>query len=329
MYKNVYFVWREYQSRVEFMEKDFGFKTFYLPTPNNKILKLIKYAMNIFTMLTILIKNKPEIIWLQLPPSFLMPIPLLVRGFFKKRAMVIADCHNGLFSKKWFSIPFTKTLLNKCDVILVHNEDIFKHAIRLGVNSEKLFILEDKPNLDVTINKDIKIHNTEKIVLFPASFNVDEPIEVLLETCKKMENFKFVITGKYQNKVDMSRIPKNVTLTGWLPKEEYIKILEKSDILLGLTLYDGIQLSVANEGVSYEKPMVLSSTDTLKKLFYKGVVFTDNNPDSLKSNIIYAYQNSSKLKGEIKKLKIERIKKWNNQANIIKQFINREGLYNE
>ena len=88
--------------------------------------------------------------------------------------------------------------------------------------------------------------------------------------------------------------------------------------MLGLTIYDGIQLSVASEALGAGKPMVLSDTTTLKKLFYQGSVFVDSSSaQSIAKGCLQALDQRYTLAEEVRELSMIRAVQWQRDARVI------------
>ncbi|ELK44322.1 glycosyltransferase, partial [Halobacillus sp. BAB-2008] len=274
----------------------------------------------------ILLKNRPSTLWIQLPPSILLYQVFIYKLFFRD-TKIISDCHNGQFRSPWLNFPFSIKLINFCsEIIIVHNDDLLNEVKDKKIlNLEKVHVLED--NLPIP-SESIKIEKPEEnLVLFPASFNSDEPISELVEAAKKVPHINIYITGEKsaeklnRHSIKESDLPSNIKFTGWLTDDSYKTMLKSADIILGLTLLDTIQLSVAIEAVGYEKAMVLSNTNTLKKLFNKGSVFVDNDGASIAKGIIKALESKQELEKETKQLKVKKTKEWFSEAEKLKKII--------
>jgi hypothetical protein len=204
-------------------------------------------------------------------------------------------------------------------LILVHNDEIYNRILDLGIDKQKVRILEDRPAEKMINGNWMESKNQ---ILMPCSFSYDEPLETVFKAAKKIPEINIYLTGPMESaKISKYSIPSNVILTGYLSVKEYEKIFMESNAILGLTTEDHIQLSVANEAVGFGKPMILSNTKLLKKLFYKGAVYVDTlSPNSIVEGIKIALNDQSKLKEEILQLKSERTKDWMIHARKIKSL---------
>jgi hypothetical protein len=322
--ENVFLTWGKYQSRSETMKEYFDYEVKYFNTDRGNL--ILKYLLYSVQTLLFLMKKKPKTIWVQLPPSPLMHIVRIYSTFSNSK--IIYDCHNAIFRRPWVETPLTKFLLKKgSNRVIVHNEDVKSEYGQL-IPDDALVLL-DKPftnepveSLDGinTLKKFNLIKN--KYVILPASFNSDEPIEEILGLDNKLDSsYKLVVTGNYKKKIKDTSQYESIVFTGWITSDEYKELFTNAVLVLGLTKIDFIQLSAANEGLIYKVPMVLSDTETLRNLFPKGSMFTDNSPESIAYNVNSMIKNISKYKAEIQSLSYQKEREWKEQANLIKQAI--------
>ncbi len=285
--KNIYVAWVKFQRRAVSMESFFDYDCIHITSLfKHKYFRIFDYVIKSIKTLGYLFKYKPNVVWIQLTPTFLLNILLLYKRFFNNNVVIVSDCHNGVFVGKWKKY-FSSDLLNKSNIILVHNTVIRDIAINMGLDPSKTIILGDKP-AEKSINF-IPLQQKEyaKQVLMPCGFSKDEPLEVVFEAAKLIPDITILISGPKERGVslfDYSKKPENVHLIGYLSLQDFETIFLQSDLILGLTTYDHIQLSVANEAVGMEQPMVLSNTTLLCEMFNKGVIHVETlNADSIAS----------------------------------------------
>ncbi|HGY1288711.1 TPA: glycosyltransferase [Raoultella ornithinolytica] len=316
--------WVSYQRRADIMKDFWAYEDFYITSRfKSKYLKPLDYTLKIFLTIRVLIKYNPDVLWLQLPPTFLVFIGLVYKKIKKDKPYVIGDFHNSALRPKWFHFPLVRTSLNKIDALIAHNEQVRYELIQKKISSSIIIVLEDMPfsysSSDAKVEK-----NT---VLFPCSFDIDEPLDVVIQAAKKIPHIKFNITGNFAGKVSQDIIdasPANVNFTGYLSKEAFDMLFFESDVILGLTTRDNVQLSVSNEALSADKPMVLSNTTTLKDLFGDAAVFVDSlNAQSIAEGCSFAVDNVDELQTKTMRLKELRIERWEKQASILKHKISK------
>jgi hypothetical protein len=323
----LFIAWVPFQRRAISMQPYFGYVLKFAELSfSKKYLRIFEYIAKTFQTLTWLIRACPSVIWVQLPPTLILHILFVYKILLNRDCLVIADCHNATFRKPWVTIPGFKGLLTKCDLVIVHNDDVKQDALGLGVVYQQLYVLEDPPAVlgtNVLSKKDN--FYIEPWILCPCSFNKDEPIKAILDAARLTPEITFVLTGNKKRALgnhDLSHLPANIKLPGFLPTETFDKLLTSATIVMGLTILDGIQLSVANEAVGVGQAMVLANTNTLKQLFYKGAVYVDpQNARSIAAGCRDAIARHDALTSEVFELREERQNSWLEQAQKIENVI--------
>ncbi|WP_448604861.1 hypothetical protein [Thermoleptolyngbya sp.] len=324
--KQLFIAWVRFQRRIESMEAYFKYESIYISVSlKNRFLKPVEYLVKCQKTLAMLWKSDPEVVWIQLPPSPLLYLIRIYKLFVNPKLRIVADCHNATFRKPWLSSPLVISLLNQCEVVIVHNDEVRKAAIVLGIYPERVVVLRDR--VMQTSSEDLPsfLDKPRPWILFPCSFGTDEPISQVLEAARQAPNLTFIITGNVERakgKHDLSSVPENVVFTGFLSKSRYDSLLCNTDLVLGLTKLDGIQLSVAGEAVGVGKPMVLADTKLLRTLFYQGAIYTDPlNPQSIAQSCYLALEKRFQLELEILEMRKDTDRNWLESADHVKRFI--------
>ena len=78
----------------------------------------------------------------------------------------------------------------------------------------------------------------------------------------------------------------------------------------------------AYETVGLEKPLITSDTQTLRKYFNKGTIFTKNDANSIVEAINITRQNLNKLHNEMTKLRKEKVLTWEQQFESVTKILN-------
>ena len=326
--QNIYVVWADFQRRAVSFTDMFAFKVTHMGTGSrSRIGKLFRYLGRMVATWRLISNEKPDQVWLQIPPNFLIHVVLFQRLMSKHKFKVVADCHNASLRAPWKKVPWFVRAINQCDVILVHNEDIRKDALDLGFDSERLLVLEDAPayNLEPTNNQKFR----GSYVLVPCSFHDDEPINELLESARLCPEIEFKITGplkKAETKGYTKKAPNNVQFTGFVSVEEYDQLVWEAGIVMGLTKLDGIQLSVAGEAVGAGRPLLLSDTSTLRKLFGIGAEFVQNTAESMANGIKLGFEDQDRMAELSRKCAMDRYQKWKSQAEVVIENLSRTDI---
>lgn len=327
--KQLFIAWVTFIRRPDSMQDFFQYELCFVDVNYSKrIYKPIEYAVKTVKTWNLLRSKKPDILWIQLAPTLLLYIAVIYKYMFNKQLKIVADCHNSMMRPPWITMPFALRLLNRCDAVLVHNHVICDRALENGVKPERTILMETRPakfQTDELLQETVEDKFPRPWVLFPCSFDRDEPIKEALEAAEFMPEVTLVITGhphRAEGRHDLSRIPGNVRLAGFLPKKEFNRLLLECDLVMGLTTRNDTQLSVANEATGAEKPMVISDTPVLRSLFGKGAVYVKTTDSrSIADGWEEALRARDDLKVQVRQLNQERNEKWMKQALALKKII--------
>ena len=241
----------------------------------NKYLKPFNYIINFFKTVFILVKLKPKLIVVVVPPTLILYSVFIYKFIFNRNCRIVLDCHNGVLRSEWKNIPFVSYLFRKSHKVLSHNvrvkEDI---DFVFGINS---YVLGDPlityPN-PICMFKETSLYLKDKInVLVPVSYAKDEPImEIINAAAILSETHNFILTGRFTKLFKEAECFDGITFTGFISEEIYCDLLAQSDVVLCLTTDDKIQMCALIEAVSLLKNVVCSDNTVNHD------IFSDYNP---------------------------------------------------
>lgn len=319
----LHLAWTAFQRRQVSMVDLAGFECVFLPLPagtKGRWNKAWQYTRLFMQTLGVLRRRKPGTIWFQLPQVPLMWAAMVYRQLFDQQVKLVADCHNAMFRPPWSRVPFGLSALGKCDLVLVHNDAVLNAALGFGLPRGRTLVLEDVPPLVAAPAALPAVPaafagRPRPWVLFPGSFSADEPVAELLAAARLLPSGVVVMTGRVANAAkhghDLSQVPPNVVMPGFLSLEDFEALLVHCDVVLALTKFDGIQLSVCNEALGFGKAMVVSDTPLLREMFGSAAVMADsNNPAALAQGIASASGQLPMLSEQARTLSSKRRTEW-------------------
>jgi glycosyltransferase involved in cell wall biosynthesis len=325
----LFVIWKSFQRRPETLASYFGIKVEYVTSAySSKILKGLDYLVKSAKTIRLLHRNRPDVVWIQSPPTFIPHLVLAWRRVMAPSMVVILDCHNAVIRAPWSRVPFLGWALRSADLSLAHNADVVGPLQALGAPGDRVMVLEDR-SAGLSEGPAVKAERVEgepPLVLVPCSFAKDEPIAQLLEAACRTPGVRYVITGnpKRAHEDLVAKAPANVEFPGFISKRDFDALLHSCDLLIGLTTLEGVQLSAANEGVAAGKPMVLSHTQTLRSLFAGASVFVDPlDAASIANGVEDALSRWAHLKSCMRELRLRRDERWLKQAKEVNAFIAR------
>ncbi len=318
----LFIAWTAFQRRQVSMAEHTGFETFFLPVPRHagklkKGLLYLRHALNTWRVLRL---RRPRVVYVQLPQLPLLWVALLYcRLAPGGQVRVVADCHNAMLRPPWSSLPFTRWSLGAANAVLVHNEEMLVVVRRLGWKDSNVRVLEDVPPLQraacATGQARAVIPLRKPWVVFPGSFSADEPIAEVLSAARVAPEMGFILTGNpataRRNGHLVDDLPPNVVLTGYLPAEVFDDLLREADVVLGLTRFEGIQLSVCNEALGFGRALVTSNTRLLAQLFGSAAILVDTaDPQSIAAGCQRAFAERSSREKASAALGQRRLSEW-------------------
>jgi hypothetical protein len=294
---------------------------------SNRALRPLHYIGDAFKTVRLLTKNRPEVFWIQLPPSPLLTITLLYRRICDPRMKIVADCHNSTFDLPWRKWPGMAKQLNAVNAVLVHNSAVLSKAIALGIHQSKIHVIEDPPAaLRHAEGKDINVSYPRPWLLFMTSFGADEPIAEVLAAAVLLPEITIVIAGDRRRAQGRHRLrphPPNVIFAGYLSGFVLDATIKEADAILALTKNADEQLSAAAEAVGGGKAMVLADTPVLREMYPTGVVYASvDEASSIASGCRAAVARRDILEKESIRLRVERQLKWSRGASALAEALN-------
>lgn len=322
MMKNrVWITWEDHRRSRE-LAAAFGCEYFCITSSK---FMLIRYFILCLKTLLFVTQKKPGIIFCQNPSVVLAAFLCSIKIIF--RFILIVDRHSNFKLKtvsskniKWifFHLISDYSLKRAC-LTIVTNKYLEDFVISKG---GRACVLPDKlPDLKgITSN----YCGDEKKVTFICTYSSDEPVVEVIKAASILgQGYKFHVTGshkKYKSIEYLKKImPGNVTLTGFLPEDQYQELIASSDLLIIITTNEYTLTCGAYEAVALEKPMILGNTKTIKEYFSKGAVYADPTPESLAASIKTVCENLTDYRQQVSDLKGQLERSWISQFESICQ----------
>ena len=138
-----------------------------------------------------------------------------------------------------------------------------------------------------------------------------------------IDQAQIYITGrlKPQDEALRQSAPPNVTFTGFVPEDRFIGLLHAATVVMDLTTRDNCLVCGAYEGVAAGKPLILSDSRATREYFSRGVVYTDNTPESIEQCLREALADRSRLAQEVAQLRTRLVDDWSRRSEILKREI--------
>jgi glycosyltransferase involved in cell wall biosynthesis len=260
--KPVFLVWQAYQRRAEVLGPKLGAEVFFLANLfRSKMLRPLDYFAKLVRSIRILRRAGATIVFVQFPPLYGALAAVLLRVPY------VVDAHHGVFQGFWSRAPFWGPILRGARAVIVHHQVIENHA-RLRLPRSRLVAISDPIEV-------IRwpVSREPRRVLFICSFDPTEPVDVIAEVIKAMPEYSFYITADIMKlsgglRARLTSLP-NLTLTGFLPTEQYQRLLCSSAVAVDLAESEYAQPSASGacEALASDTPLVISSSPLTRDRF--------------------------------------------------------------
>lgn len=315
--KMIFISWQPYCSRSDHIARELGgesYKIYYDFFGSRYSTVLFKYLAQTIKTLWILLKKRPNTVFVMSPPVF-ANIPVYIYSKLFKAKYVI-DAHTGAFvDEYWQRVQkLQQFFARRAESVSVTNKALQQTVDAWGAKS---LIIPDVPVLYPNIQP-ADLRGSQNIVLVN-TFAKDEPLDNFLEATRHHPNTMFYITGKLSENGQYSNMNlDNVVFTDFLPDSQFYGLLASADAVAVLTTRDNTMQRGAYEAIYAGTPVITSDWEVLRENFPKGTVFVDNTVEGIAKGITRLTLNLNKYKQEALELKQKKILNW---MNIKKQLL--------
>lgn len=266
----------------------------------------LKYPWLAMDTWRLLRQKQPDVVFVQNPPPVL-PLVVWLFGLTHRLELVI-DHHTAAFDRAWsWLLPIQKFLARKAKLNIVTN-DRWKAVVE-DWGGESI-ILDDVPT-EFPNGRPYPVSAPASVAVI-SSFAPDEPLETVVTAAARLDGVQFYITGN-KNRAPQSlvaQLPSNVTLTGFLPDEEYFGLLRSVDAVMVLTTRDHTNQRGGCEAVWLGRPLIISDWPILKTLFNRGTIHVPNTVDGIQAGVLKALEKGPILSQEMLELQNTRRRTW-------------------
>lgn len=270
-----------------------------------------RYIRLIYRTFLILSKSGKSTVIVQ-NPSLVLALFANIYCLLAGRVCIV-DCHNaGLFpleGRSKFLSWLANVSIRLSSFTIVTNRSLGAHVE--GVGGKAVILPDPLPVLGVAGERGL---SDKPLVVFICTWASDEPYEEVLKAAALVgDNVQVAITGNHA-KVTMakslSKIPKNVRLTGYLSDEEFHDLLVSSWLIMDLTTREDCLVCGAYEATSLEKPLILSDTLALREYFGAGAIYTPNDSQGIAKAITEGLRDIAALRMRMKTMRQSLAASW-------------------
>jgi len=242
---------------------------------------VLRYAVQAVMTVAALIRLRPRVVFVQLPPSF---VGWIVAAYSRATgAVYVLDAHSAAFQvEAWMRPRRVFRWVMRGALATITTDEHWAASIR-AIGGRAL-VIPDVPTAFPT-GEPVPRGDGFRIAVVN-TWAPDEPIGAVLDAAADLPDVEFVVTGSIRRAtVDLSTAPDNVIFTDFLPEPRYHALLAGADAVMCLTTRDHTMQRGACEALSHGRPIVTSDRPLLRAYFHKGAVLVDPSRDAIRDGI--------------------------------------------
>ena len=320
--RKVFVVWAPYSRRSQSLAAELGLRLCLIHHLQfqRPLYAPLKYVLQALHTLTVLIRERPAIVFVQDPPIFASLVVWFYTILTRRRARFIVDAHSGALLHPWWQAlrGLQRFVYRRALTVITTNDALTNQVHAWGACSLALA----GPPIQIPPGKATPLGQTFNLVLIN-TFSPDEPLPAVLQAVADQPNLRVYVTGDVR-KVPASywrSAPKNVTFTGFLPDADYLSLLRGADAIMSLTNDDYTLQLGGMEAVAVGKPVITSDWPVLREYFRQGAVFVANTPESVLRGVIEARQSQARLSAESRDLHRAQCEEWQAAAQYLRELM--------
>lgn len=287
----------------------------------------IRYIFQTVKTWQLLLKHRPSLVIVQNPPFIAPLVCLPYCKLFKAKLMI--DSHTAAFlDRKWERLSFLfrfvakRANLNTChnfkNLEILKSWGIKPSMVLQFFNPEFDRLSLSEPLSDENLEKDLQ--GSECPILMVNRFASDDDFETVFETARLMPEADFYITGDYHKLAGrLGNIPKNIVLTGYLKHQDFMRLMDRSEVVLAFTLRPDTVLWSIREIMALRKPFVTTDSEVMRHYFGEVGLFAKSDPLAISSAITEALEKSEDIKQGIDKFLNKDKDRWKQEMLQVKE----------
>ena len=310
----VFLIWPREYALSQNLAEALGLKIVLIQAKNERLPFWIRYVSQSFRTLAWLIKNKPTFVFIQNPP-LMAGLTVYFFSLFHPKTKFGFDNHSVFFrEKKWQSFHFLyKPIAKRALINTAHNRydlDILK---KWEVKCQEMQFINPVYNpeeMSAPLNDprgsewETRLAKAPISVFYTNRFaKSDDDYLTVIETARKRPEWLFFITGetKKVSKAIIKNASPNIIFTGYLEHSDFLKLMNRCDVALALTLREKTVLWSVRETMALKKAFVISDTKALREYFGTvGIFAKREDANDLLEKIQSACQNKEGQQEKIK-----------------------------
>lgn len=241
-------------------------------------------------------RQRPAVVFVMTPPQLL---PVVARLAIGRKTPMVVDAHGkGVRRIGSSRVRLSFRLVGRlADAVMVTNRHEAERVRPFCRQVHEIHDPIDKPWAHEP-RKD-QAASGRPVIVFPASWERDEPIDEIVATARSLPQFDWVITGRPRRVLDA---PENLRCSGRLTDPDYVDLVASCAVVLALTTRDDTMQRAGYDAVVAGVPLVASDTAALREFFGPAAEYCDATSASIAEAVTRAVERSQELRLALREL---------------------------
>ena len=268
----------------------------------------LKYPRLAWRTVRLLARRRPRVVFVQSPPT--LAVWAVAAYAAMSGARFVIDAHSDAFQRARWTRPrwLNRIVARRATATLVTDP---YWAGRITADGAVAIVVPDIPTGVEVAGADRDALGDGFHLLVVNTWSPDEPLSAVLEAAADLPEAAFHVTGRRDARLDaLGQLPANVHFTGFLPDDEYARLMSSVDAVVCLTTRDHTMQRGACEALSKARPIITSDWGLLRSYFSRGTVHVDNTAEGIRDGIRRLMTHYAAYTASIADLRKDRIGEW-------------------
>jgi glycosyltransferase involved in cell wall biosynthesis len=286
----------------------------------NKRLIPARYAISSIRTVAYLVRRRPHAIIVTNPPVFPGVIATLYGSL--TGANVVLDSHPSAYGLNGSQVavkllPLSRWIARKAESSLVTGDDLVRRTEKWGARADVLH--EAAPDWEVA---PVEPPAGRARALMVGRFAHDEPTKAVVEAARLAPDVDVEITGDLRKLPSglAESAPPNVHFVGFLHGDDYLRAIERAQVVLALSNRSQTVSRGACEAVWAERPLIVTDWPEARAAF-PFAMLTQNDPQAIAVALRTTLQQHPELSARAGEAKQDQLRRWHQQLETLRALV--------
>jgi glycosyltransferase involved in cell wall biosynthesis len=280
----------------------------------------LRYAISSMRTVAYLAQRRPRAVIVTNPPVFPGMIATLYGHLTGAR--VVLDSHPSAYGLNGDRlavkmIPLSRFIARRAESSLVTGQDLVRRTEEWGARADVLHEAAPEWSLPPISRGDGRPR-----ALLVGRFAHDEPTGNVVEAARLVPEIDIEITGDPRKCPPELReaAPENVHFVGFLHGDDYLKAIERAEVVLALSDRSQTVSRGASEAVWGGRPLIVSDWPEARAAF-PFAIHIQNDPESIAEALRTAFERHGELAAQADDARRDQLGRWHEQVGVLRALV--------